>query len=58
MDASLPVTETGYRSHFCHESRIEPYGSALACVQVWQDHEAIKPEWQSALETALRLSLI
>jgi hypothetical protein len=22
----LPVTETGYRSHFCHESHIEPYG--------------------------------
>lgn len=53
----LPVTETGYRSHFCHESQIEPYGSALAFVQAWLDHEAMKPEWRSYLETSRQLSL-
>lgn len=53
----LPVTETGYRSHFCHESHIEPYGSALAFVQAWLDHEAMKPEWRAYVETSRQLSL-
>jgi hypothetical protein len=53
----LPVTETGYRSHFCHESLIEPYGSALAFVQAWLDHEAMKPAWRAYLESSRQLSL-
>jgi hypothetical protein len=43
----LPVTETGFRSHFCHESDIEPYGSALAFVQAWLNHEAMTPQWRA-----------
>ena len=43
----IPVTDTGYRSHFCHESQIEPYGSALSFVQAWLDHEAQSPEWRA-----------
>jgi hypothetical protein len=53
----LPVTETGYRSHFLHESQIEPYGSALAFVQAWLDHEAMKPEWRAYIENARQLTL-
>lgn len=53
----LPVTETGYRSHFCHESQIEPYGSALNFVQAWLDHEAMKPEWRAYVEASQQLSL-
>lgn len=53
----LPVTDTGYRSHFCHESHIEPYGSALAFVQAWLDHEAMKPEWRAYVEASQQLSL-
>jgi len=53
----LPVTETGYRSHFCHESHIEPHGSVLAFVQAWLDHEAMKPEWRAYAEASKQLSL-
>lgn len=53
----LPVTETGYRSHFCHESVIEPYGCALAFVQAWLDHEAMKPEWRTHVESSRQMSL-
>lgn len=53
----LPITETGYRSHFCHESRIEPYGSALAFVQAWLDHEGQSREWQAHVAATQQLSL-
>lgn len=53
----LPVTETGYRSHFCHESQIEPYGSALAFVQAWLDHESMNSEWRAYVEASKQLSL-
>lgn len=53
----LPVTETGYRSHFCHESQVEPYGSALAFVQAWLDFEAMKPEWRAYEFASRQLSL-
>ena len=53
----LPITETGYRSHFCHESQIEPYGSALAFVQAWLDHEATNPEWRAYEFAARQMSL-
>lgn len=53
----LPVTETGYRSHFCHESLIEPYGSALAFVQAWLDHEALDPGWRAYVQASQQLSL-
>lgn len=53
----LPVTDTGYRSHFCHESQIEAYGSALAFVQAWLDHEAMKPEWRAYVLASQQLDL-
>lgn len=56
-DQRLPVTVTGYRSHFCHESQIEPYGSALAFVQAWLDHESLSREWRAYVESARQLSL-
>jgi hypothetical protein len=33
------------------------YGSALAFVQAWLDHEAMKPEWRAYVETSRQLSL-
>lgn len=53
----IPVTETGYRSHFLHESVIEPYGSALAFVQAWLDHEALDPEWRAYELASRQMSL-
>lgn len=56
-DQRLPITETGYRSHYPHESQIEHYGSALAYVQAWLDHEAATPEWRAYEVTSRQLSL-
>ena len=53
----LPVTETGYRSHFLPESQVEPYGSALAYVQAWLDYEAMKPEWRAQELASRQLNL-
>lgn len=53
----ISVTETGYRSHFLHESLIEPYGSALAYVQAWLDHEALKPQWRAYESASRQMSL-
>ncbi len=41
----LPITESGYRSHFTSISDLDGYESAEAFVLAWLDHEAQKPEW-------------
>ncbi|MBS0473096.1 MAG: hypothetical protein JSR60_18645 [Proteobacteria bacterium] len=38
----LPITETGYRSHFLSEA--EELGGPLAYVRAWLDAEAAAPE--------------
>ena len=53
----LPITPTGYKSHFLHEAQLEPYGSALAFVQAWLDHEAQCPAWKKAFAASKQLSL-
>lgn len=46
--APLPITSTGYRSHFHQPGTIEALGGDVV-VQViaWLDEEATKPEWQA-----------
>jgi hypothetical protein len=45
--APLPITNTGYRSHFHEHGTVEQNGSdVVALVKVWLDDEAAKPEWQ------------
>ncbi len=43
--APLPVTETGYRSHFVDHGSVEACGGPAAFVQAWLDHEAPSEEW-------------
>jgi hypothetical protein len=45
--ARLPITDTGYRSHFHQPGTIEARGGDVV-VQViaWLDEEARKPEWR------------
>ena len=38
----LPITETGYRSHFINASGIEAHGSPEAFVRLWIEQEAKK----------------
>ncbi len=51
--ALLPITETGYRSHFISEGTLDTYDSPLAYVLAWLEYEADKPEWK-AQELAAR----
>ena len=48
--ARLPITETGYRSHFTPASAIEDEGGPVAYLQAWLDHAAQSREWQGYLD--------
>jgi hypothetical protein len=44
--ARLPITSTGYRSHFHQPGTVEAHGGdVVAQVTAWLDEEAAKPEW-------------
>ncbi|WHP69594.1 hypothetical protein [Phaeobacter inhibens] len=44
----LPMTETGYRSHFIAAGSVAEYGGALAYVTDWLDTEAERVGWNGA----------
>lgn len=46
--APLPVTETGYRSHFIQAGTVAHHGGAAAYVTAWLDHEAERTHWDGA----------
>ena len=43
--APLPITETGYRSHFILIGSVEQSGGRAACVRAWLEAEARSPVW-------------
>lgn len=46
--APLPITSTGYRSHFHPVGTVEAHGDdVVAQVRAWLDEEAKKPDWQA-----------
>jgi len=54
----LPITETGYKSHFFGPVEpIMPMSEIEAMVRAWLDSEARKPSWQHDLLTSQQLSL-
>ena len=56
-DEPLPMTETGYRSHFTQAESIEAHGGAVAFVREWLESEAQSPAWQKYLVERQQLSL-
>lgn len=42
----LPITETGYRSHFDRPDNIEAQGGPIAFVRAWLDHAAEDHAWK------------
>lgn len=46
--APLPVTETGYRSHFIPAGTVAAHGGAVAFVTAWLEHEAARTGWSGA----------
>lgn len=55
--ASLPISETGYRSYFERADAIAAAGGAVAYVRAWLDHAAQSPAWVEAQEQARQMSL-
>ena len=53
----LPVTTTGYRSHFVPFGLVEEAGGPIAFVQAWLDEEARSESWKRHLEASRQLSL-
>lgn len=41
----LPMTETGYRSHFIYEHEINEFGGPLNYVESWLDAESKSNKW-------------
>jgi len=55
--AALPFTETGYKSHFLHESDVIMRGGAVAYVTAWLDEASQSPEWKAHVEASRQGSL-
>ncbi|ATG41934.1 hypothetical protein [Phaeobacter piscinae] len=50
--AALPITETGYRSHFLWESNIIDAGGATAYVEAWFEEASQTHEWKAHVEVS------
>ena len=55
--APLPITQTGFRSHFPPLASIEERGGPVAYVLAWLDEEANSREWKTAQAAARQLKL-
>jgi hypothetical protein len=56
-DVPLPITETGYRSHFTAASAIAAAGGPVAYVDVWLTVESDTPAWQAREQATRQLAL-
>ena len=51
--APLPITHTGYRSHFHQPGSFEANGGDVVAQLIeWLDTEAAKPEWKDYVEAS------
>lgn len=51
--APLPITSTGYRSHFHQPGIVEAHGGdVVAQVTAWLDEEATRRDWRAHVEAA------
>ena len=55
--APLPITETGYRSHFLPPGEVEQAGGPASFARAWLDHEARTPAWRKAEAKRRQLDL-
>jgi len=53
----LPITETGYRSHFIHEEELALWDSPEAFVLDWLTEAARDPAWKAYRDQSRQLSL-
>lgn len=57
LRAPIPVTETGYRSHFVDRETIDEMGGPAAYVEAWLDNAAKGKAWIEAEAAARQYSL-
>lgn len=55
--APLPITETGYRSHFTTANAVAAMGGPVALVRTWLDEEAANPAWRQYVRASRQMSL-
>lgn len=55
--APLPITETGYRSHFIMPEAIAEFGTPVEYILAWLDHAAQSKDWKQSEAEARQLSL-
>ncbi|HEV7228603.1 hypothetical protein [Brevundimonas sp.] len=55
--AKLPITETGFRSHFIRAEDVAEVGGPVAYVTAWLDHMARSREWIAYEQASRQLSL-
>jgi hypothetical protein len=55
--APLPITETGYRSHFIGRSEVENLGGPEAYVEAWIDEMSRTHAWRESAAASRQLAL-
>jgi hypothetical protein len=55
--APLPITATGYRSHFTCTDAVAAYGGPVAFVEAWLETESLAPDWRAEEHARRQLSL-
>lgn len=55
--AAIPITETGYRSHFANPGDIEDAGGPVAFVTAWLDEAAQSKGWKEKEEASRQYAL-
>lgn len=53
----LPITSTGYRSHFLNFSEVEEHGGVILFVETWLEKAAQAPEWKEYIKEKKQLKL-
>jgi hypothetical protein len=55
--APLPITETGYRSHFINRSNVDHMGGPEAYVEAWIDEMSRTHAWRETASASRQLAL-
>lgn len=55
--AKLPITETGFRSHFIHADDVADGSGPVAYVKAWLDYMARSRDWMEYQQASRQLSL-
>ena len=53
----LPISQTGYRSHFLSREAVDAHGGPIQYVVAWLNHDAANHNWRKAVEKTTQLSL-